>query len=146
MHRILDPLTDQLTVVRAPLSNLRKASLTSCPTVTMHGTFQRTKGILQDHVKCMMLLERWKGMRSSKSNKKQGFKIERGKYRHKYCRRKLVWDYIERHVRCGYTPNSMWSYPSGVWIWSRIIDCFKRDEQHEGIQIYNASFPLAKIL
>jgi hypothetical protein len=38
-------------------------------------------------------------------------KVERGKYRHMYCRRKLVWDCIERHVRCGYTPH-----PSGVWL------------------------------
>jgi hypothetical protein len=63
-------------------------------------------------------------------------KIERGKYRHMYCRRKLVWDCIERHVRCGYTPQAACdrihqAYGYNLSI-TRIINGFKRDKATGG--------------
>ena len=61
---------------------------------------------------------------------------ERGKCRHKYCRRKLVWDCIKRHVNCGYTPNAAcerihqcYGYNLSV---TMIINAFKRDKQRGG--------------
>jgi hypothetical protein len=61
---------------------------------------------------------------------------ERGKCRHVYCRRKLVWDCISSHIRCGYTPEAACdrihqAYGYNLSI-TRIINCFKRDKATGG--------------
>ena len=44
---------------------------------------------------------------------------ERGKVRHKYCRRKLVWDTVSRLVRAGYTAETAID---------RIYQCYGRNQ------------------
>jgi hypothetical protein len=61
---------------------------------------------------------------------------ERGKCRHMHCRRKLTWDCISSHIRCGYTPaaacdriHQAYGYNHSI---ARIINCFKRDKATGG--------------
>jgi hypothetical protein len=62
--------------------------------------------------------------------------IERGRCRHKYCRRKLVWDCIKCHVHCGYTSNAAIERICQVYGYNlsttRIINAFKHDEIRGG--------------
>jgi hypothetical protein len=62
--------------------------------------------------------------------------VERGRCRHKYCHRKLVWDCIKCHVHCGYTSNAAIERIYQVYGYNLsttgIINAFKHDKIRGG--------------